>query len=713
MLRGIIGKIAIANAKLTYQRYRELFGNERWQALASKGATTQRVLWASTSTKNPNYRDVIYIEELIGPETVNTIPPATFDAFRDHGQVRPSLTEGVEDARITMETLARLGISMQEVTDKLLVDGVRLFDDAFKKVTRAIETKRKTFKPPQINRMTYSLPENLKKKFRRSLADWNERGKVHSLWARDASLWSGQDEANWLGWLGITQTQLANAERFKVFAKEIHDAGFTHILLLGMGGSSLCPEVLAMTFGKIDGHPELHILDSTDPAQVLATEKKIDIAKTLFIVSSKSGGTLEPNIFKQYFFQQAKKALGEKAGEHFVAITDPDSKMEHVAKADRFSHIFHGLPSIGGRYSALSDFGMIPAAAMGIDVSLFLDRAEEMVQACASCVKANDNPGVLLGVILGIAAESGRNKLTIIASPGIHDLGAWLEQLIAESTGKEGKGIIPVDRENPAAPESYGNDRMFVYLRLQGAPDTSQDAAVEALERSGQPVVRVQVDEKYDLGEEFFRWEIATSVAGSIMKINPFNQPDVEAAKIAARALTDEYEKTGSLPAEEPMLEENGIRLFTDERNLSELKGNSTLQAVLNAHIKRIQPGDYFALLAYLEMSSANEEILQQIRHVVRDRTRAATCLGFGPRFLHSTGQAYKGGPNTGIFLQITCDDAVDVPVPGQKYTFGVVKSAQARGDFQVLLERGRRALRVHLGKNVQADLKVLLNAIR
>ena len=713
LLRGIMGKIAIANAKLTYQRYRELFGNDRWQTLASKGATTQRVLWASTSTKNPNYRDVIYIEELIGPETINTIPPATFDAFRDHGQVRPSLTEGVEDARITMETLARLGISMQEVTDKLLVDGVRLFDDAFKKLLSAIETKRNAFKPPQINRMTYSLPENLQKEVQAALADWNERGKVHSLWARDASLWSGQDEANWLGWLGITQTQLANVERFKVFAKEVHDAGLTHILLLGMGGSSLCPEVLAMTFGKIDGYPELHVLDSTDPAQVLATEKKIDIGKTLFIVSSKSGGTLEPNIFKQYFFQQAKKVVGEKAGEHFIAITDPNSKMEHVAKTDRFKHIFHGLPSIGGRYSALSDFGMIPAAAMGINVPLFLDRSEEMVQACASCVKADDNPGVLLGVILGVSAEHGRNKLTIIASPGIYDLGAWLEQLIAESTGKEGKGIIPVDRENPAPPELYGNDRMFVYLRLQAAPDTSQDAALEALERSGQPVVRIQVDEKYDLGEEFFRWEIATSVAGSIMKINPFNQPDVEAAKIAARALTDEYEKAGSLPAEKPMLEDNGIRLYTDERNLSKLKGNSTLQAALNAHIKRIQPGDYFALLAFIEMNSSNEEILQQIRHVVRDRTHTATCLGFGPRFLHSTGQAYKGGPNTGVFLQITCDDAVDVPVPGQKYTFGVVKSAQARGDFQVLLERSRRALRVHLGKNVQADLKRILEALR
>jgi transaldolase/glucose-6-phosphate isomerase len=712
LLRSITGKIAIANAKLTYQRYQELFGNDRWKALASKGATTQRVLWASTSTKNPNYRDVIYVEELIGPETINTIPPATFDAFRDHGKVRPSLTEGIEEARITMETLARMGISMQEVTDKLLVDGVRLFDDAFKKLQSAIETKRKAFKPAQINRMNYTLPEELKKKVQAALTEWNEKGKVHSLWAREASLWSGQDEANWLGWLGITQTQLANADRFKAFAKEVHDAGFTHILLLGMGGSSLCPEVLEMTFGKIEGYPQLHVLDSTDPAQVLATEKRIDVGKTVFIVSSKSGGTLEPNIFKQYFFERAKQAAGQKAGEHFVTITDPGSKMEQVAKADRFKHIYHGVPSIGGRYSALSDFGMIPAAAMGLDVHLFLDRAEEMVQACASCVKAEENPGVVLGVILGVAANNKRDKLTVIASPGIYDLGAWLEQLIAESTGKDGKGIIPVDRENPAPPEAYGDDRIFVYLRLQSEPDASQDTAVETLERSGQPVVRIQVDEKYDLGEEFFRWEIATAVAGSIMKINPFNQPDVEAAKIAARAITDEYEKTGALPAEKPVLEEDGIRLFTDDRNASELKGNSTLQTFLKAHLKRIQPGDYFALLAYIEMSSGNEEILQEIRHAVRDRTRTATCLGFGPRFLHSTGQAYKGGPNTGVFLQITCDDAVDVPVPGQKYTFGVVKSAQARGDFQVLLERGRRAVRVHISKNIQSDLKRILKAI-
>jgi transaldolase / glucose-6-phosphate isomerase len=718
LLRSIQGKIAIANAKLTYQKYRELFSNERWQKLAQKGGATQRVLWASTSTKNPNYRDVLYIEELIGPDTVNTVPPATMDAFREHGKVRPSLTEGIEDARITMETLAQTGISMQQVTDRLLVDAVVLFEDAFKKLLGAIETKRKSFKPAQINRMTYSLPSEIDSAVKNSLAEWNKESKVQKLSARDASLWTNQDEANWMGWLGITEVQHEQASRFTSFAKEIRDGGFTHVLLLGMGGSSLCPEVMAMTFGKIDGYPELHILDSTDPAQLLATENKIDLSKTLFIVSSKSGSTLEPNIFKQYFFDRVKQTVGaDEAGKRFIAITDPGSKMQQVAEADHFRHIFHGVPSIGGRYSALSDFGMIPAAAMGIEVHLFLDRTEEMVEACASCVRAEENPGVVLGTILGIAAKQGRDKVTFITSPGIYDLGSWLEQLIAESTGKEGKGLIPIDRENLASPQTYGNDRVFFYLRLKAAPDADQDSAVETLKQAGHPVVMIHVDETYDLGEEFFRWEIATAVAGSILKINPFNQPDVEASKIATRALTSEYEKTGSLPPEKPALEENGIKLFTDERNAGELKqaagSDQTLKGWLRAHVNRIQAGDYFALLAYLQMNESNENILQQIRHVVRDQKHSATCLGFGPRFLHSTGQAYKGGPNTGVVLQVTCDDAKDIHVPGQKYTFGIVKAAQARGDFQVLIERGRRALRIHIGKDVQSDLKRILQLLQ
>ena len=475
---------------------------------------------------------------------------------------------------------------------------------------------------------------------------------------------------------------------------------------------------MTRTFGKIAGYPELHVLDSTDPAQLKAFENKVDLAKTLFIVSSKSGSTLEPNIFKQYFFERLTQVVGEKeAGNRFIAITDPGSKLQKVAESDGFRRIFFGLPTIGGRYSVLSDFGLVPAAIMGVDVPKFLDRAEEMVQACMPSVPIEENPGVVLGLILGTAHDQGRNKLTLITSPGIGDLGAWLEQLIGESTGKGGKGIIPVDRESVAAPALYGSDRLFVYVRLDAAPDRGQDAAVEALENAGHPVVRIAVDEIYDLGEEFFRWEIATAVAGSVISIHPFNQPDVEAGKVTTRRLTSDYEQTGKLPSESPFFQEGGLKLFTDDKNTAELKtavgGSPSLAAYLKAHLNRIKAGDYFALLAYLEMNEAHTGTLQAMRHAVRDNKRVATCLGFGPRFLHSTGQAYKGGPNSGVFLQVTYGDAVDLPIPGQKYTFGVVKAAQARGDFQVLAERDRRALRVHLGKDVRADLARLDEIVR
>jgi transaldolase/glucose-6-phosphate isomerase len=472
-----------------------------------------------------------------------------------------------------------------------------------------------------------------------------------------------------------------------------------------------------MTFGKIPGAAELLVLDSTDPAQIRAIEAKINYPKTLFIVSSKSGSTLEPNIFKAYFFERARQVLGAgKAPQHFVAVTDPGSQMQRVAEADKFRQIFFGLPSIGGRYSALSNFGMVPAAAMGLDVARFLDRSEEMVHACAACVKAEENPGVSLGVVLGISAKHGRDKVTLIASPGISDLGAWLEQLLAESTGKDGKGLIPVDREPLHAPEAYGNDRVFAYLRLETGPDAEQDKAVDAIEKAGHPVVRIHLREAYDLGQEFFRWEIATAVAGSIIGINAFNQPDVEASKIETRKLTAEYEETGKLPAEQDIVEDGGIRLFTDAKNAAALVqaagSQKTLAGYLRAHLGRVKAGDYFALLAYVEMNQANERELNGLRDDVLKAKRVATCLGFGPRFLHSTGQAYKGGPNSGVFLQVTCDDANDLPVPGQKYTFGVVKAAQARGDFDVLAERGRRALRVNLGKDVAAGLKRLRAAV-
>ena len=558
------------------------------------------------------------------------------------------------------------------------------------------------------------LPEKLDALVKASLDDWKKNDKVQRLWQRDATVWTGSDEGQWLGWLDITEKQLAQLDVFKRVAADVKKAKFKHALLLGMGGSSLCPEVLRMTFGKIKGFPTLHVLDSTDPAQIKAIEAQVDLKSTICIVSSKSGSTLEPNIYKQYFFEQIKKKVGAKeAGNRFIAITDPGSKMQQVAEADKFRHIFFGVPSIGGRYSALSNFGMIPAAVMGLDVAKFLKNTQEMVKACGASVAADKNPGVVLGAILGTAAKEGVDKVTIISSPGISDLGAWLEQLIAESTGKQGKGIIPVDREKLAKPEAYGNDRVFAYLRLETKPDRKQDAAVAALEKDGLPVVRISVKSTYNLGQEFFRWEIATAVAGAIIGINAFNQPDVEASKIETRKLTSEYETTGKLPPEAPFFEAEGLKFYADAKNAAALSGAATLRDLMKLHLDRIRAGDYFGVLGYITMNEPNEGALQVIRHNVRDAKKVATVLGFGPRFLHSTGQAYKGGPDTGVFLQITCDDKIDFPVPGQKYTFGVVKAAQARGDFAVLAERGRRTLRVHIGKNVKVDLGKLSKAVR
>jgi transaldolase/glucose-6-phosphate isomerase len=457
------------------------------------------------------------------------------------------------------------------------------------------------------------------------------------------------------------------------------------------------------------------VLDSTDPAQVKRFENAVDLKKTLFIVSSKSGSTLEPNIFKSYFFEKAKQAHGSEAeaAKRFVAVTDPNSQVEKMATGQGFRHVFHGLKSIGGRYSVLSNFGMVPATAMGIPPRQFLETTAEMVRSCAPSSPPSENPGVILGAIMGVCQRQGRDKVTILASPTLADFGAWLEQLLAESTGKIGKGIVPVDAEKVGAPAVYGNDRLFAYTRLASEADSEQDKAVAALEAAGQPVVRIIVHDKMQLGQEFFRWEIATAVAGSIIEINPFDQPDVEASKVKTRELTSAYDKTGALPPEQPFATVDGVQLFADPRNEAELKPKATsLAAALKAHLDRAKAGDYVAMLAYIDRTPAHIDAMQALRHAVRDKKKVATCLGFGPRFLHSTGQAYKGGPNSGVFLQITCSDPADLAVPGAKYTFSVVKAAQARGDFDVLAERGRRALRVHLAGGVEAGLKTLAGAL-
>ncbi|HUN80767.1 MAG TPA: bifunctional transaldolase/phosoglucose isomerase [Phycisphaerae bacterium] len=561
----------------------------------------------------------------------------------------------------------------------------------------------------EMNSQAFRLPGELQSAVRTALQECKNQNVVSRVWGKDATLWTGKDEGKWLGWLDVVRQSREGIPQLEAIAADIKSAGMSQVLLLGMGGSSLCPEVVAKTFGQAAGYPRLLVLDSTDPAQIASFDRSVNPSKTAYIVSSKSGSTLEPNILQRYFFDRARSVLGaEDAAKRFIAITDPGSQLEQLARREGFRHILAGVPSIGGRFSALSNFGVAPAAIAGIDLRSFLGRTEEMVLACRN-PSVEENPGLMLGVVLGTLGSKGHDKITMISSPGVSDLGAWLEQLIAESTGKLGKGLVPVDGEHCGPPDVYGRDRLFVYLRLESDASAEQDRALQALERAGHPVVTISIADRYNLGQEFFRWEFATAIAGSLMGINPFDQPDVEAAKVEARKLTSEYERTGSLAAERPMAQERGIQLFTDDANVAQLKkGDSSVRAMIKAHLDRIQPGDYFALLAYVEMNERHVEALQTIRHAVRDRRRVATCLGFGPRFLHSTGQLYKGGPNTGVFLQITCADATDLPVPDQKYTFSVVKAAQARGDFQVLLDRRRRAVRVHLTAGLDQGLAFL-----
>ena len=714
-LTALKGKVAIANAKMAYQDYKKLFSGPRWHKLEAKGAKPQRLLWASTGTKNKEYSDVLYVEELIGKNTVNTVPPATLDAFRDHGKIRDSLEENIDDARSALAGLEKSGISLDAITAELVKDGVKLFADAADKLYGAVAHKRATVIAGGIDRQKLALGADISKAVENGTEEWRASGKIRRLWQRDKSIWTGADEDKWLGWLDSVSAEKNKLADYQDFATWVKQQGFTDAVVLGMGGSSLGPEVIAETFGQQPGFPKLHMLDSTDPAQVRALGSAVNIAKTLFIVSSKSGGTTEPNVMKDYFFAEVSEAVGDgKAGGHFVAVTDPGSSLEKVAKNQGFARIFHGDPTIGGRYSVLSPFGMVPAAAAGIDLAKFLDLTLAMVRSCGPDVPPHENPGVQLGLAMGIAGREGRDKVTILSSKKIADFGAWGEQLIAESTGKDGKGLIPIDGEPLGDPGIYGPDRFFIDLRIDGEADGSSDK-LAALEKAGHPVVRIAMKSVDHIGQEFFRFEIATAVAGAILGINPFNQPDVEDAKIKTRELTASFEKTGSLPPEKPVISTNEVDLYTDDENARALRkagADGDLGSWLKAHLDRAGAGDYVALLAYIERDHVHIETLQHIRLAVRDRRHVATCAEFGPRFLHSTGQAYKGGPDSGVFLQITADDAEDLAVPGQTASFGVIKAAQARGDFDVLTERGRRALRVHLKGDLKAGLAMLDAAI-
>ena len=707
------GVAAIASAQIAYDRYSTVFSSPRWRLLAASGARTQRLLWASTSPKDPAFKDTKYADALVGRDTVDTMPMATLDAFRDHGAATAdAIRLDAGNARATLAELTLLGVSMAEVTEQLLKQGVQGFADAFDKLLGAVALRRSEARKDSSQEINLGAPE-LIAAFDAEAEYWRKGGRIRRLWSGDKTLWSGADEDKWTGWLGNVEHELSDVEALQSFAAEVKSRGFKHVVLLGMGGSSLGPEVLAETFGPQPGWPKFHVLDATDPSQIRSIDAAIDIARTLFIVSSKSGSTLEPNIFMDYFMARVKSALGaDKVGSSFVAVTDPGSPLEKAAKRAGFLHIFKGVASIGGRYSVLSKFGLVPSAAVGVDVKRLLESTRAMQRSCGADVLPAQNPGVRLGIALGVAATRfQRDKVTVIAAPEIADLGAWLEQLLAESTGKLGRGLIPLAGEPLGGPETYGADRFFVHLELQGKPDQTQRDAVAAIKRAGHPVVRIDVKDVWSLGGEFFRWEIAVAVAGSILGINPFNQPDVEASKVGARAMTDAYEKTHRLPDEMPIFRANGVALYADPRNATELGRHNSLTGYLRSHFGRVNAGgpagDYLALLAYVERNVAHTRALTEMRARIRDRTRAATCLGFGPRFQHSTGQAYKGGPNSGVFLQITCDDSRDIDVPGRAYSFGVVKATQASGDLAVLVARGRRALHVHL-KDVDAGLAEL-----
>jgi transaldolase / glucose-6-phosphate isomerase len=532
--------------------------------------------------------------------------------------------------------------------------------------------------------LSCSLPDDLSTRVRARIDAFREQQIVRRIWDGDPSVWSNTDESRWLGWLTLPVQDRGDVTRAVQFANEIKEEGTTDVVLLGMGGSSMAPEVMRSIIGRTKGYPEFHVVDSTDPGQILAVERALDFRRTLFLAASKSGTTLEVNILQQHFFHRAVQELGEaEAGRRFVLTTDPGSKLEGVAAQQGFRAIFSGLPSVGGRYSALSNFGLLPAALLGGDPAMLLDRAREMAEQCA--LPGPENSALELGVVLGELALTGRDKPTLIAPPGVASFGTWLEQLVAESLGKSGKGIIPVEGEPLGMSESYGRDRLFIHLRYAGAPDAAADAAVLKLERAGHPVVRIEWTDRYALGAEFYRWEFATAIAGAVLGVNPFDQPDVEAAKIVTRRLAGEYEQTGTLSDEEPPLQQEDVTALLDQ----------------------LREGDYFAILAFIQMNDAHLNALDNIRGLVRDRRKVATTVGFGPRYLHSTGQAHKGGPNSGVFLMITSDDPEDVPVPGQRYSFGTIKRLQARGDLEVLVSRGRRVLRVHL-KSTASGLRDL-----
>jgi len=688
-LERLYGKAAIANSKVAYEKFGQLFSGPRWEKLKKAGARTQRPLWASTSTKDPRYPDTYYVEELIGPDTVDTIPPATLAAFREHGEVRRSIDENIELAKRQLRQLQDAGISLDQVTAELEVEGVDAFTKSFESLLATLAKASKEIRAGKGPRQWHSLG-GLQPVVDGQVGKLQKEDAPRRLWAKDSTLWSAdpakrQEIRDRLGWLDVADKMLEHSDQLTALARE--GRAYSDVVLLGMGGSSLCPDVLRNTFGPaIKGHPRLHVLDTTDPATILSVQAKINIGRTLFIVASKSGETTETLSHFAHFWDQAKGN-----GRQFAAITDPGTSLERLARDHDFRWIFPNPPDIGGRYSALSYFGLVPGALMGVDVLRLLDRAIEMEHSCADSVPVESNPGVWLGAVMGRLATQGRNKVTLICSPKVATFGYWVEQLIAESTGKEGKGIVPIEGEPVGKPAVYGDDRLFVYIRMAADPP---NRAVQALERAGHPVVTLTMRDKLDLGGEFFRWEVAVAIAGSILGIDAFDQPNVQESKDNTKKVLATFRSRGKLPPAE---------------SVPAAKAKADLAALL----KKAKKGAYLAIMAYTARTPGSEAAIAAIRTAVRNKTKIATTAGYGPRFLHSTGQLHKGGPKTGLFLQIVQDDTRDVPIPGQPYTFSVLKQAQAIGDLQSLTSRRLPVVRVTLGSKPASGWRELAAAVK
>jgi transaldolase/glucose-6-phosphate isomerase len=704
LIESLFGKAAIANAVLAYELFEQRFGDIRFAAMRAAGGHVQRPLWASTSAKNPNYRDVVYAEALIGPDTVDTMPPATIEAFLDHGVVAgDTVKSDYAGAHRVMEQLAEAGIDMDVVTQKLLDDGVKQFADSYDQLIRGIAEK--------IDSMGsgYARRQHIDTGATAVALDTPAATVIATrVWHRDPNLWKPGDSAhakvinNRLGWLDVVGAMHERLPELKALATEVRDAGWRDCVLLGMGGSSLCPEVLRSSFGRAPGQPTLHVLDTTDPLAIARVTGAIDAKATGYIVSSKSGTTLETLSHLAHFWELTN-AVGDNPGSHFIAVTDPGTPLAAIARDRGFLHLFRNPPDIGGRYSALSMFGLVPAAIIGIDCELLLKRAAIMRRNCAAGVPGDINCGMSLGTVMGTLHDQGRDKVTILAPREIEAYSLWAEQLIAESTGKEGKGIIPIGDEPIGEPDVYAGDRLFVALRI-GA-DAAFDRSVEALQSAGHPVISFDLADKYDLAAEFFRWEFATAVAGAHLGIDPFDEPNVQESKDNTKAVLQQYEDSGALPDEPAAVTDGALRVYG---NVS----GSTASEALAAHLDTANPGDYVALMAYVAPDDASQRALQTLRVAIRAQRRLATTLGFGPRFLHSTGQLHKGGPNTGVYIQITADDGTDVSIPGQPFTFSILKRAQAAGDLQSLRSHGRRVVRVHIAGDLGAGLASLTDAV-